>query len=75
MSATASEAGVLRARSLLDLSESGGVLMSIDAGVSIIGSKGLAMATQAGEENPYEQPLEANGAKLPKDRERARYGR
>ena len=48
--------------------------MSIDAGVSIIGSKGLAMATQAGEENPNEQPLEANGAKLPTDRERGRYG-
>ena len=60
ISATASEAGVLRARSLLDLSESGSVLKSIDAGVSRIGSKGLSMAALAAKENPYKQPLEAN---------------
>ena len=44
MSAAASVASVLRAHSPLPLSEPGGVLMSIDAADSAIGTKEFAMA-------------------------------
>jgi hypothetical protein len=51
--------GVPAARWLLDLSELGGVLMSIVSGESAIGSIGLAMALTRRQRDPYKLKVEA----------------